>query len=251
MSEQTLKQKEMAYRAYVQRESDFIRAPYHPELDFYTAIKMGDMKRVQELCQQPFTNKKAGWGKLSQNDCQNIKYHFTITIALIARYCIDGGLELSKAYDLSDYYILKCDSCNNEQEINALHKEACLEYTKKMQELRKHKICSQPVVKSIDYISDNLHKKITVAELASIIGVSTAHLTREFKKETGMTASAYIQDMKLNTAKNMLVYSEFSSAEVAATLSFSDQSYFTEIFRKKFGMPPGKYKKAYFRAIKI
>ena len=246
-----MSKREMVYREYVRRESDFIRAPYNPELEFYTAIKSGDIKRVREMCRQPFTDKEAGWGKLSQDYCQNIKYHFTITMALIARYCIDGGLELSKAYDLSDYYIQACDLCNDALEINELHREACMEYAKKMQELRKHKICSRPVARSIDYISDNLHRKITVAELASKNGVSAAHLTREFKKETGMTVSAYIQNMKLDTAKNMLVYSEFSPAEIAAVLAFSDQSYFTEVFRKKYGMPPGKYKKAYFRAINI
>lgn len=243
--------KERVYKEYVRRESDFIRAPYQPELEFYTAIKSGDIKRVKEFCKQPFTGNKDGWGVLSQDSLQNFKYHFVITIALISRYCIDGGLEHAAAYDLSDYYIQKCDLCSLPGEINELHKEACLEYTKKMKELRKHKICSRPVVLSIDYISDHLHQKITAADLAAKVGVSTAHLSREFKKETGMTVSAYIQDMKLNTAKNMLVYSEFSPAEIATIFAFSDQSYFTEVFRKKYGMPPGKYKKAYFQTINL
>ena len=246
-----MSKRDIVYREYVRRESDFIRAPYNPELEFYTAIRSGDIKLVNEMCKHPFTEKEEGWGKLSQDYCQHIKYHFAITMALIARYCIDGGLEVSKAYDLSDYYIQKCDLCKNDSEINALHREACLEYAQKMQELRKHKICSMPVAKSIDYISDHLHKKITVSELAEKTGVSVSHLSREFKKETGMTVSAYIQDMKLDTAKNMLVYSEFGPAEIAAILAFSDQSYFTEVFRKKYGVPPGKYKKVHFRQISL
>lgn len=242
---------EFIYREYVKRENDFTRAPYNPELEFYTAIKSGDIKLVKEMCKQPFTEKEDGWGKLSQDYCQHIKYHFAITMAMIARYCIDGGLEVSTAYDLSDYYIQKCDLCKNAVEINTLHREACLEYTRKMQELRKHKICSMPVARSIDYISDHLHKRITVTELAERVGVSVAHLSREFKKETGLTVSGYIQNMKLDTAKNMLLYSEFSPAEIATILAFSDQSYFTEVFREKYGMPPGKYKRAHFRQISI
>lgn len=243
--------KERVYKEYVRRESDFSRAPYQPELEFYAAIRSGDIKQVKEFCKQPFTDNEDGWGVLSQDTLQNFKYHFVITIALISRYCIDGGLEHTTAYDISDYYIQKCDICRSSHEINALHKEACLEYTKKMKELRKRKICSRPVALSIDYISDHLHQKISVADLAKKVGVSTAHLSREFKKETGVTVSEYIQDMKLDTAKNMLVYSEFSPAEIATIFAFSDQSYFTEVFRKKYGMPPGKYKKTCFQTINL
>ncbi|MGN0435028.1 MAG: AraC family transcriptional regulator, partial [Wujia sp.] len=179
-----MNEREYLYREYVRRENDFTRAPYNPELEFYTAIRSGDIKQVREMCKQPFTDKEDGWGKLSQDYCQHIKYHFAITMAMIARYCIDGGLEVSKAYDLSDFYILRCDLTKSISEINDLHREACLEYTRRMKELKKHKICSMPVARSIDYISDHLHKRIMVTELAERVGVSAAHLSREFKKET-------------------------------------------------------------------
>ena len=96
---------------------------------------------------------------------------------------------------------------------------------------------------SIDYISANLHKKITPSDVANKMRVSEAHLSREFKKSTNMTIVRYIQDMKLNTAKNMLEYSDFTILEIANIFAFSDQSYFTETFRKKFGISPGKYKR--------
>lgn len=239
--------REYVYRQYVKRESDFLRAEYTPEIEFYASIKAGDVKKVKSMCEKPFTEKEEGWGRLSKNYLQHIRYHYAITIALIARYCIEGGLEVSVSYDLSDYYIQKCDEAKSVEEINKFHREASIEYAMKMQELRKHKICSMPVTRSIDYISDNLHKKINISELAEKVGVSAAHLSREFKKETGVSVSTYIQNMKLDTAKNMLVYSEFSPAQIAAILAYSDQSYFTEVFRKRYGTPPAKYKKEHFR----
>lgn len=235
--------KEMVYKSYIQRESDFLRPSYDPELKFYNAVKLGNIDLVKELCHDSFIKKEAGWGRLSKNRIQSLKYHFTISIALIARYCIEGGLELTKAYDMSDYYIEKCDRCSGITEISVLHEEACLTYALTMQELRKNKIHSRLVTKSIDYISTNLHKKISAKELASKMGVSEAHLSREFKKTTNMTIVGYIQDMKLNTAKNMLEYTELSILEISNIFAFSDQSYFTEAFRKKYGISPGKYKR--------
>ena len=50
-------------------------------------------------------------GKLSENKLQNIRYHFVVTTAMIARYCVHNGMEQEKAYGLSDFYILKMDKC--------------------------------------------------------------------------------------------------------------------------------------------
>lgn len=66
------------------------------------------LKKIKELCHESFQEKK-GLGVLSDSPLQNLKYHFTITAAMLARYCIEGGMEVTEAYDLSDYYIHKAD----------------------------------------------------------------------------------------------------------------------------------------------
>lgn len=70
------------------------------------------MDAVIENCKQDAFVNLEGAGILSQNPLTNIKYHFVVTTAMITRYCIDGGLEAEQAYRLSDFYILKMDSCN-------------------------------------------------------------------------------------------------------------------------------------------
>lgn len=44
-----------------------------------------------------FSRNKKGLGILSDSPLQNLKYHFAITAALLARYCIEGGMEVSEA----------------------------------------------------------------------------------------------------------------------------------------------------------
>ena len=51
---------------------------------------------------------------------------------------------------------------------------------------------------------------------------------------------------KIETAKNMLVHSEFTSAEISDYLAFSSQSYFIRAFKKLTGMTPLEYQKKYF-----
>ncbi|MBO4863455.1 MAG: helix-turn-helix domain-containing protein [Eubacterium sp.] len=238
--------KELFYKDFVQREDEFLRAPYNPEIEFYSTIKAGDVKKVRELCKVPLMD-KPGLGKLSDDPLQNIKFHFVITTALVARYCIEGGMELSEAYSLSDYFIQKADKMKKKDDISRLHPEMCLEYAKRMHDLRKNAICSMQIAECIDYIYDHLHARITVNELAEYVHLNTSYLSRLFKKEVGTSVNEYIRRQKLETAKNMLVYSEYRPAEIASILAFPTQSYFTEIFRKYTGLTPGDYRKQYFQ----
>lgn len=242
--------KELFYREFIQRENNILRAPYNPELEFYSIIKSGNIAKVRSLCQERLLD-KPGLGTLSENSLQNMKYHFVITTALVARYCIEGGMELSTAYGLSDFYIQKADQCRTPEEVSDLHPVMCEDYTRRMKNLRKQKICSKHIADCVDYIYEHLHTRITINDLSEYVHLNPSYLSRLFKKETGTTVSAYIQNKKIETAQNMLVYSDYTLSQISSILAFPSQSYFTEIFHKRTGMTPTKYRALYFRSTEI
>ena len=236
--------REMSVREYAMRENSSYHAPYVPEFDFYYAVKNGDIVKVSQLCSVDFA-KKDGLGKLCEDSLQNLKYHFAITAAMLARYCIESGMEHETAYSLSDLYIQSCDRCTNENELSGLHRNMSMDYTKRMAELRKNKVYSKQIVLCINYIYSHLHKKISVEELSKHTGLSPSYLSRLFRKETGESITEYIIKRKINAAKNMLKYSGYSLSEISATLAFSCQSYFTKIFKELEGVTPKKYSDMY------
>ena len=67
-------------------------------------------------------------------------------------------------------------------------------------------------------------------------------MSRLFKKETGDSVSAYIRRQKIDMAKNLLRYSDYSMIDIANRLSFSSQSHFIQQFRDIVGMTPKKYR---------
>lgn len=241
---------ELVYKEYIQRENGILRAPYQPELEFYAAIRSGDIDRVREFWVIPFSA-KSGLGKLSENALRNLKYHLVITAALVARTCIDGGLDHADAFALSDFYIQKIDVCRTPEEIDALHSALSLAYAKRMRQLRTEKIRSSHIADCTAYIYDHLHTRITVKDLSAHTGLHPNYLSRLFRKETGLTINAYIRKQKLETAQNMLMYSDYGSAMIASILAFPSQSYFSEIFRKETGMTPGAFRARFFRKTEI
>lgn len=241
---------ELSYREYIMRESDEFHAPYNPDFEFYIAVRNGDIDKVAELSKTEFTE-KSGFGKLSENPLQSIKYHFVVTAALIARYCIEGGMEHDAAYNLSDLYIQKADKASSFRQISQLHKEMSRDYTQRMKALRKNRIYSMPVVKCVDYIYDNLHKRILISELADYAGISESYLSRLFRKETGQTVTAYISGKKIEAAENMLKYSDYHPSQISNILAFPNQSYFIRVFRSNTGMTPKKYRDMHYRKVGI
>ena len=91
--------KEIFYQEFIRREDSTNRAPYNPELEFYSIIQNGDIEQVKELCKASPLKDKKGLGLLSEKPVNNIRYHFVITTALVARYCIEGGLDVATAYN--------------------------------------------------------------------------------------------------------------------------------------------------------
>lgn len=237
--------KALTYKDYIQREEHFERIPYSQEMGFYSYVMNGDIHMIEELTKESLLSKKEGWGILSKNSLQNLKYHFVITTALVARYCINKGMEMQTAYNLSDYYIQQADASRSEAAIASLHTEMVMDYTRKMHDLAKNKVHSLHVAKSIDFIYDNLHTRLTIDSLSKYVGVTSAYLSRQFKKELGCTIKDYIINKKIETAKNMLIYSDYPLTEIAIVLAFPSQSYFCSVFKEKTGFTPHAFRNEY------
>lgn len=177
-------------------ESEVCHRSMEEEYSFYSAVKNGDMEFVRKnLNQGDFTNPE-GMGVLSKNALTNLKYHFVVTAALLTRHCVEGGLELEQAYRLSDFYILKMDSCPTIKGIAELHQDMVLDFTGKMLVLQKNAIISKPIVQCIDYIYSHINERTTINELADYTTLSPSYLSRLFKQNLGISISDYIREKK-------------------------------------------------------
>lgn len=237
-------EKELTYKAFLNREYEFRHSPFEKEFEFYDCVKSGDTDSVERLM-TPLGS--SGAGVLSDDPLRNLKYHFIVTIALITRFCVEGGMEMETAYTLSDLYILKADKCASEKEVHALHREAVLEFTRQMNKLAHGNVYSKPVIMTMDYIYDNLHSKISETDIAEYVSLSPSYISRLFRKEVGVTICTYIAVKRVETAQNMLKYSDYSPVDIGNYLAFTSHSHFISVFRKYTGMTPNEFRKKYYR----
>ena len=85
-------------------------------------------------------------------------------------------------------------------------------------------------------------RNLSLDRMAGELDVSPEHLARAFRRRTGETVFGYLQSLRLDDAKTLLVGSELSIAETAAATSFSSPALFSRTFQKRFGLSPRRYR---------
>ncbi len=225
------------------REQEFHYAAFDREISFYDSICSGNIETVKTL----FTDLGGeGFGTLSKDPLQNLKYHLVISIAMITRFCINSGMPHEEAYSLSDVYIIKTDCCRSKSDIHKLHYEMTIDFTKRMRQIKNGVVYSKPILLALDYISDHLHDRILIEELADYLSLSVPYLSRLFKSEVGMPFSQYIIIKKVEAAASMLQFSDYSALDISNYFAFSSHSYFIKVFKKHIGMTPKEYRSKYY-----
>lgn len=237
-------EKKLSHIEFLNREYNVSHLSYEREMAFFHSIKQGNNEEAHRLF-EPLNSEEMG--KLSDDSLRNLKYHLIITVALITRYCIEGGMEMETAYNISDIYIRSIDKCRAEEEINMLHRELVDDYAQRMNIIRKQNKYPRVITICLDYIYDNLHQKITLEELSEKVNLSPSYLSKLFHKEVGLTISAYVTKKRIEAAENMLKFSDYSCLEISDYLCFSSESHFISIFKKHTGYTPKNYREHFFR----
>ncbi|MDR0706573.1 MAG: helix-turn-helix transcriptional regulator [Treponema sp.] len=100
----------------------------------------------------------------------------------------------------------------------------------------------QPFEELIRFLKENLRRNISVEEMAEVMRLSRAHFTRLFSREMGMSPRMYLEDLRLKTAMELLFKEQVSVKETASLCGIYDVNYFCRLFRKRYGISPGKYR---------
>lgn len=98
------------------------------------------------------------------------------------------------------------------------------------------------ITKSILYMRDNLHKKLSVDDLSALHGLSCSHFSSLFRKSSGMPPIDYFIHLKMQKACQMLNLKDSRIRMVALDLGYEDPYYFSRLFKKFIGMSPELYK---------
>lgn len=100
---------------------------------------------------------------------------------------------------------------------------------------------------SIKFLKEHYQKEYCLEEVAKAANLSPYHFIRVFKSQTGKTPHDFLQEVKLQKAKEMLMDSTKTITDICSELAFSSPSHFAAVFNKAVGQSPTAFRKKHCR----
>ncbi len=111
-----------------------------------------------------------------------------------------------------------------------------------------HLTCTFPMkhqdtlVQTTAFVAQQLGGKPTIADAARHVYLSESRLSHILRQELGYSFTEYVNLLRINHSKTLLLESRLSIAGVAKTIGFEDQGYFARVFKKITGVTPSAYR---------
>ncbi len=210
------------------------------ELLLLKSIREGRTNRLAEY--QSTTNKREIGIVSKKGYLRNSKNLAISGISLASYAAIEGGLHSEIALSLADHYIQKTEEETSSKKIRKLVMSAFSEFAERV---KKNNIeeNSNTVSFCRNYIYDHIYEPITLYDIANLVYLHPNYLSALIKKETGSSFSELLQIAKIEEAKQLLTLTNHSISEITAMLNYTDQSYFTKVFKKHTDKTPHQFRK--------
>lgn len=231
-------------------ENNVHHNPYDQEMREFGSIENGDLIQLEKSLQEDYDGTI---GTLAKDPLRNLKNLGIVLVTLASRAAIRGGLSPEISFSLSDSYIQQIEECKDLALVAPLAHKAEFQYAEMVHEIREKqkgilkKQKNPRINKCKDFIFSHLHDRITLEDLAAEADCNPNYLSQLFKECEGISISGYILQEKINRAKNLLIYSDYSYIEIATYLGFSSQSHLGTQFKKHTGYTLRQYREIYGR----
>jgi len=99
------------------------------------------------------------------------------------------------------------------------------------------------VAKAIEFLTTHFPKPLTLDNIARAAGLSSSHLEHLFKKNTGLSVMSFLQSLRIQAAKRLLLESPLNVSQIAEKIGYSSIHLFSRRFKKSVSIPPSRYAK--------
>jgi YesN/AraC family two-component response regulator len=221
------------------RASGFRHHSYKLEQQIIAAIIKGDVEEAIKHTQM--TNNVSYKYVLAPQPLRSQKNLAISLVAVVSRAIIEHGAEPEAIFFLSDYFLNEIEQGSTNYDLEKTVKQMIIEYCKIAKEVP-FEIHSAIIQKCLHIIHNRTYERCTVDTIASSLRLSPDYLSQLFKKEMDCGLYAYIQQVKINEAKNLLDNSDCSICEIGEMLGFCSGAYFSNVFKKLTGSSPINYR---------
>ncbi|MDD3239227.1 MAG: AraC family transcriptional regulator [Lachnospira sp.] len=213
---------------------------YKTENEMLQIITMGQIHKLEQYLKNtppvmPIENR-------NPDPLRNAKNYMIISNSIFRKAAEAGGVHPYYINEISSSFALKIEAINSIHDINSfafsMMRKYCL--------LVHNNSTSQysPIIQQLIVLIDSdLSADLSLNTLATSVNVNASYLSSLFKKDTGITLTAYVTKKRIEYAILLLNTSELQIQSIATYCGIPDLNYFTKIFKKTVGVTPSQYRR--------
>lgn len=188
--------------------------------------------------------------RLGNDSLRHFKNASVILNNVMYRAAIESGVSKVMCYRLGEINLQQIEACTSLETLNVVAISFAKEYCDQVAKIKRRITQFDDINTVMQYIEENVHNRIKVSEIAKVVFLSPEYLSVKFHQTVGETIPSYINRVKIEKAKELLVLSDMPIGEISEYLAFSSQSYFQNIFKKYCGITPKEYREKDGESIK-
>lgn len=226
--------------------------------DYISSLKDSDAARSypaekeQELCRAVAAGDKAAAGeKLNEilghiffyiSDPEQARARVEELFVVLGRAAVSGGANPEQIFRISQQHMSDLRTLKTQEAVAAYLARSLNRFTDLVFGMvgARH---SRVMRTALEYITANFARSLSLGQVAEHVGYSPAYFSRIFKQEMGQTFKEYLNALRIEKSKALLLGGPVSVAEVCHLVGFSDESYFCKTFRAVTGVSPDKFRK--------
>jgi len=170
---------------------------------------------------------------------KNLTFSFNTLLRIASER---GGVSPVYIHNLSDKFAILIENISSMAQLGTLQINMISEYCDLVNKFSTAGY-SKIIRKTIDYINLNFDNPLSLSLIADNININSSHLSRQFKKETNMTVTEFINKRRVQEAKFLIDENNNSITEIALMVGYENHNYFCKVFKQITSLTPKDYLK--------
>jgi AraC-like DNA-binding protein/ligand-binding sensor protein len=227
---------------YVLKRKDekfFAEYPVKTEKRLLASIAEFDRPKVQKLLNELLGHILFSAGE----DFERIKTEIYELLVVISRSAIDVGVPRSRVLQMNRRFWWQAQSTTCIYSLCMLLADVMNRYVDNIFDYSSKKNMDV-VYRAVQYMRQNYSSKITLEDVAKAVYLSPTYLCKIFKKEVGCNFNEYLNQLRIEKSKQLLMERGNRIVDVMTVVGFEDQSYFTKVFKKVAGVSPKHFRRS-------
>jgi AraC-like DNA-binding protein len=206
------------------------------ERGLLSAVRMRNLNKAREIINRILVGVYAAGNR----DFDTLKTMVLEMVVQMYRAAVDEGADPRELLGINSTFLKDFHDIEDDEALNAWLTE-WLELFISTPFQRRSADAGLTLAPAIHYIKNNLDKPLTRDEVARACNLSSGYFSRLVRLRTGYTFTTLLQRFRVERARALLEKSRLTVSETAFEAGFSDQSYFTKVFKKYTGTTPKEY----------